>query len=179
MLAFKEENKYFQKEEVDFEYELSDESTPKCRKLIEESTDNEQPLRTSELMKINQEKEKIPNFPKIKVHKVKTCPTIENFLEKTDKIPKYYKCEPKYLSRNNLEKVALCCYPRSGCSLLRKYIEEISNIITGSDSNIEDHLVASLINNGMVGETITSQKVWMVKTHYPNIIQSSQFKAKK
>ena len=41
----------------------------------------------------------------------------------------------KYLSVNWFEKVALASYPRSGNSLLRRYIENISRVITGSDAS--------------------------------------------
>ena len=60
--------------------------------------------------------------------------------------------EAKYLSKNLFEKVVLTSYPRSGNTLLRKYLEDITAIITGSDWDIRRKLNYDLIEMGMRGE---------------------------
>lgn len=58
-------------------------------------------------------------------HKVQLCPNYEVLLQKLPNgvIPKYYESDPKFLSANSFENVILASYPRSGNTLLRKYLE--------------------------------------------------------
>jgi len=65
-------------------------------------------------------------------YKLKLCPTYATYLSKKTEIPKHI-LTAKYLSKNLFEKVILTSYPRSGNTLLRKYLEDITGIITGSD----------------------------------------------
>ena len=100
------------------------------------------------------------------------------FLEKTDKIPKQL-AESKYLSSNNFEKVILTSYPRSGNTLLRKYLEDITGVITGSDCDLRRKLNSDLVEMGMRGEGKTDYKVWAIKSHYPERFGATLFKANK
>lgn len=127
---------------------------------------------------INNEDEIEESYKLVK-HRIKACPTYEKYLTKCDKIPKYLQCEPKYLSRNVFEKVALASYPRSGNSLLRKYLEEITLIITGSDASPDKKLIRDLKEAGLKGEGKTDSKVWIVKTHFPERFGPGKFFAQK
>lgn len=74
----------------------------------------------------------------------------------------------RFLSKlSNHEKVLLVSYPRSGNSFLRKLLELRTGIITGSDSRPNRTLAASLLKFGYIGEGITDQSVWVVKSHFP------------
>lgn len=65
------------------------------------------------------------------------------------------------------EKVLLVSYPRSGNSYVRKLLEASTGIVTGSDSRPNRVLSASLLRFGYLGEGITDQSVWVVKSHFP------------
>jgi predicted ATP-grasp superfamily ATP-dependent carboligase len=58
---------------------------------------------------------------------MKICPTPKLYLSVTEDIPKYLE-DAKYLSKNVFEKVILTSYPRSGNTLLRKYLEDITGV---------------------------------------------------
>lgn len=76
--------------------------------------------------------------------------------------------KPRFLGRLfNHEKVALISYPRCGNSYVRKLVESATGLITGSDSRPNRPLAASLLRFGYVGEGITDQSVWVVKSHFP------------
>jgi hypothetical protein len=57
-------------------------------------------------------------------------------------------------------------YPRSGNTLLRKYLENITGIVTGGDT-IYAKLDKELVDSGLVGEGIFDERTWIVKSHYP------------
>jgi len=61
-------------------------------------------------------------------------------------------------------------YPRSGNTLLRAYLERIMGLVTGSDVDIKRKLNSALLELGMVGEGLVDERVWIVKTHYPERI---------
>lgn len=63
----------------------------------------------------------------VKKYKMKICPTPKLYLTVTEEIPKYLE-DAKYLSKNVFEKVILTSYPRSGNTLLRKYLEDITGV---------------------------------------------------
>ena len=88
------------------------------------------------------------------------------FLEKTTEIPDHI-LEPKYLSKNVFEKVVLASYPRSGNTLIRKYLEDITGIPTGSDFDQAFKRPHNLIDMGLKGEGTLDEKVWIVKSHFP------------
>ncbi|CAM9831411.1 unnamed protein product [Ectocarpus fasciculatus] len=64
-------------------------------------------------------------------------------------------------------KTVLASYPRSGNSLLRKLLEEVTGTITGSDTRPDRTLSRSLSVLGMQGEGVVDHRVRVVKTHYP------------
>ena len=61
-------------------------------------------------------------------------------------------------------------YPRSGNTLLRAYLERIMGLVTGSDVDIKRNLNSALLELGMAGEGLVDERVWVVKTHYPERI---------
>jgi hypothetical protein len=61
-------------------------------------------------------------------------------------------------------KVALCSYPRSGNSLTRKLLEQVTGVATGCESK-SDITIQML---GMPGESHSgNDRVWVTKTHHP------------
>lgn len=62
-------------------------------------------------------------------------------------------------------KVAFCSFPRSGNSFLRKYLEKLTGITTGSDNDIRANIC--LMMAGLKGEYIVDDTVWIVKSHHP------------
>jgi len=68
---------------------------------------------------------------------------------------------------SNHEKVLIVSYPRSGNSYLRQILEHETEVITGSDSRTNRMLSTSLLEFGFLGEGITDNSVWLVKSHYP------------
>ena len=63
------------------------------------------------------------------------------------------------------EKVSYSTYPRSGNTFLRKYIELISGIPTGSE--MYPCQVFPLYMHGLIGEYTVDDSVWIVKSHDP------------
>eukprot|EP00546_Thalassionema_frauenfeldii_P004996 CAMPEP_0178908092 /NCGR_PEP_ID=MMETSP0786-20121207/7731_1 /TAXON_ID=186022 /ORGANISM="Thalassionema frauenfeldii, Strain CCMP 1798" /LENGTH=321 /DNA_ID=CAMNT_0020579957 /DNA_START=128 /DNA_END=1093 /DNA_ORIENTATION=- len=79
-------------------------------------------------------------------------------------------------SRNKI--TLLVSYPRSGNTLVRNLVERTSGIVTGSDNRPDRKLSRDLaVRYGLVGEGVT-QRVKLVKTHYPERT-GSQVKADK
>jgi len=66
---------------------------------------------------------------------------------------------------NKSQKVAFCSFPRSGNTFLRRYMELITGIQTGADNTL--HVNVCLQMQGMKGEDITDDSVWIVKSHSP------------
>lgn len=63
-------------------------------------------------------------------------------------------------------RIAFVSFPRSGNSFLRKIIEKITGVFTGSDVPMKDCL--PLQQQGLLGEeTFGDNSVWITKTHYP------------
>ena len=87
----------------------------------------------------------------VQKYKIKQNPTYSMYLQKTTDIPKQL-LDAKYLSKNLFEKVILTSYPRSGNTLLRKYLEDITGVITGSDCDVKRKLNNDLVEMGMRGE---------------------------
>jgi hypothetical protein len=84
------------------------------------------------------------------------------------KCKSYGKIPSRFLCKwSNHDKIALVSYPRSGNSFLRKLIEARTRIVTGSDSRPNRTLAAHLLEYGYLGEGITDESVWVVKSHYP------------
>ena len=58
-------------------------------------------------------------------------------------------------------------------------MEKITGIVTGSDCDIAKKLNLDLMKRGLVGEGLTDQTVWLVKTHYPERFGKSKFMAQR
>ena len=56
-------------------------------------------------------------------------------------------------------------YPRSGNSFLRRYVEQLTGIVTGS--NVSIHTGTSLQIMGLMGEAHMSDICWVTKSHHP------------
>lgn len=75
-------------------------------------------------------------------------------------------------------KVAFISFPRSGNSFLRKYLESLTGIITGSDCPMT--FSTGLLIAGLAGEQVIDDSVWVIKSHNPwNIINSVKFTCNK
>jgi len=75
--------------------------------------------------------------------------------------------------------VILASYPRSGNTLVRAYIEKITGLVTGSDCDVTKKLNKELFTMGLNGEGIVDNRVWVVKTHYPERYGKSKFYAER
>lgn len=75
--------------------------------------------------------------------------------------------------------VALVSYPRSGNTLARRLIEEVTGEFTGSDTRPDRHLSQQLRECGLEGEGIVDSRVWVIKTHFPERRGYRPFKANK
>ena len=69
-------------------------------------------------------------------------------------------------------KVAFASWPRSGNSFLRRYLELMTGIVTGSDNTLHTNVILQL--QGMKGENITDDTVWIAKTHSPWCMYDAQ-----
>mmetsp|Transcript_13517 Transcript_13517/g.9742 ORF Transcript_13517/g.9742 Transcript_13517/m.9742 type:complete len:88 (+) Transcript_13517:577-840(+) len=58
---------------------------------------------------------------------------------------------------------------RSGNTLFRKLIEQISGTITGSNLKNSFTHQLQLACEGFKGENITDDRVWAIKTHFPYV----------
>jgi len=65
-------------------------------------------------------------------------------------------------------KIGFTSFPRSGNSFLRRYVEQITGITTGSSINI--HTSTSLQIMGLKGESHIDDSVWIAKSHHPFFI---------
>ncbi len=90
--------------------------------------------------------------------------------------------KPQYLSEDDYrrnDRVALASYPRSGNSLLRSLLEKLYGVTTGSDADPKRTLNQQLVDMGMVGEGVVDERVWIVKTHFPERMGKVKFNAKR
>jgi len=62
-------------------------------------------------------------------------------------------------------KTGFMTFPRSGNTFLRKYLELITGVVTGSDMPIENPMPLQMA--GLLGEGVVDDSCWIVKTHYP------------
>eukprot|EP01038_Epipyxis_sp_PR26KG_P007558 gene7558-10299_t len=86
----------------------------------------------------------------------------------------------RFLSKySSHDRILLVSYPRSGNSFMRRIIEDITGIVTGSDSRPNRTLSASLLRFGYQGEGITDKSVWVVKSHYPERLGYIRFNVSK
>ena len=63
--------------------------------------------------------------------------------------------------------VAYATYPRSGNSLMRKYFENVTGTVTGSDMVLKHQPNVALQFCGFKGEGIVDDTCWIRKTHFP------------
>ena len=68
------------------------------------------------------------------------------------------------------DRVGLISYPRSGNSLVRRIIEQLTGTVTGSDGRPDRPLIRQLAELGMKGEGLMDSQVWCVKSHFPERI---------
>lgn len=78
-----------------------------------------------------------------------------------------------------VEKVILTSYPRCGNTMLRSVLEELTRIYTGSDCDLRRPMNKQLRDMGMQGEGQIGDRVWIVKTHFPERIGRTKYKANK
>ena len=62
-------------------------------------------------------------------------------------------------------KIAFNTFMRSGNSFLRRFLEQITGIATGS--SVSMHTATSLQLIGLLGEGMVDDRVWIVKAHHP------------
>lgn len=75
--------------------------------------------------------------------------------------------QPRFLSGTHPASISYTSYPRSGNTFLRKYLENITGVATGSDQLMKFTLNVALQYSGFKGEGIVKDKVWINKTHFP------------
>ena len=82
-------------------------------------------------------------------------------------------------TENDLDAVVLTSYPRSGNTMLRKYLEKIMGLVTGSDADMGKRLNREIMKMGLPGEGIVDKRVWVVKCHYPDRYGKTRFGAER
>lgn len=60
---------------------------------------------------------------------------------------------------------------------MRSTLEKVTGIVTGSDCNIQLKLNLELMERGLAGEGLVDERVWIIKTHYPERYMSSRYLA--
>jgi len=64
-------------------------------------------------------------------------------------------------------------YPKSGTSLLRKYLEKPTGLLTGSDVSLTYSLPAQM--QGRKGLGIVDDRVWFVQSHFPLLTPEAEY----
>lgn len=75
--------------------------------------------------------------------------------------------QARFLNGVPFNAISYTSYPRSGNTFLRKYLENITGIATGSDQLMKFTLNVSLQYQGFKGEGIVKDRCWINKTHFP------------
>lgn len=73
---------------------------------------------------------------------------------------------------NSNNRIGFTSYPRSGNSFLRRYVEQVTGISTGSSISI--HTSSSLQIMGLKGEGVVNDRIWVAKSHHPFNIKKSE-----
>jgi hypothetical protein len=60
----------------------------------------------------------------------------------------------------------LATYRRTGNTFLRKYLEKVTGVVTGS--NMSSDVCSPLWLSCFMGEEVVDDRVWFVKTHFPH-----------
>jgi len=71
-------------------------------------------------------------------------------------------------TQNKSNKIGFQSFPRSGNTFLRKYCELLTGVETGGDNTLNVNVHLQL--QGLKGEHIVDDTVWIVKTHSPWIM---------
>jgi len=66
---------------------------------------------------------------------------------------------------NKSQKVAFCSFPRSGNTFMRRTLELLTGITTGADCTFDISITLQM--QGLKGEGIQDDTVWIVKSHAP------------
>lgn len=75
-------------------------------------------------------------------------------------------------------KIAFNTYPRSGNSMFRRYLEQLTGVSTGSTVHL--HTATSLQIQGLRGEGIIDDRAWIIKAHHPMLLpEATKFKSDK
>ena len=53
--------------------------------------------------------------------------------------------------------------------MMRKYFENVTGVVTGSDNHTSQILVVSLQHSGFKGESVCGLGTWIKKSHFPYI----------
>ena len=79
---------------------------------------------------------------------------------------------------NKSNKIAFCSFPRSGNTFLRRYMELLTGISTGADNSLNFGFTLQM--QGLKGENVYDDTVWIVKSHAPIILpENATFHANK
>jgi hypothetical protein len=81
--------------------------------------------------------------------------------------PKVFATQPKFLKGTKQNTIMYTSYPRSGNTFLRKYLENITGLATGSDQLMKFSLSVELQYSGFKGEGIVKDRCWINKSHFP------------
>nr|CCA26282.1 conserved hypothetical protein [Albugo laibachii Nc14] len=79
----------------------------------------------------------------------------------------------------NGEHIAIVSYPRSGNTLMRGLLEQVTGTYTGCDTHPDRVLSRELQKFGMEGEGVVDDSVWFIKSHYPERLGWKSYKIKK
>lgn len=79
----------------------------------------------------------------------------------------------------NGEHIAIVSYPRSGNTLMRGLLEQVTGIHTGCDTHPDRVLSRELQKFGMQGEGVVDDSVWFIKSHFPERLGWKSYKIKK
>jgi hypothetical protein len=64
-------------------------------------------------------------------------------------------------------KIAFCTFPRSGNSLMRRLLETATGIATGSTGSLNTGTYLQF--NGLKGQYVMDERVWITKAHHPSL----------
>lgn len=77
--------------------------------------------------------------------------------------------DSKFLDGEDIlsDKVCLTSYHRSGNTFMRRYLEAITSITTGADTSLDLTLSLTGQLQGLKGQEVVDDSVWIVKSHFP------------
>ena len=78
----------------------------------------------------------------------------------------------RYTTGASREQMSVCyaTYPRSGNTLMRKYFENVTGTVTGSDMILKHSPNVALQFCGFKAEGITDERCWIKKSHFPYVL---------